>query len=244
MNKLIDRARILHKDEHCVVVNKAIGEAMEGVSAGMVDLAALLGQSLGLSKTADGKDFAPTAVHRIDVPVTGCSLFARTPEALAFLNTVFAEGKARKTYWAVVEMPSDKEKIPVLGRIIELKQWISVDGRTNKSYVSEEAGKEKKEAILRYQLIGQGDRYLFLEVELITGRHHQIRAQLAAVGLIIKGDLKYGAKRSEKGGGIRLHARSLAFPDLSRKGAFIQCSAPLPAGDALWQAFEAAAKPS
>lgn len=247
MNEVFDRSRLLHEDENCVVVDKRIGEAMEGAKGDVADLGAVLARAIGTRKNAEGKEFSPTAVHRLDVPVTGCALFARNPAALAFLNTVFSEGRARKTYWAIVEPP--REGDPVVpasleadGKTVELVHWLSVDGRTNKSHVHAEEGPDRKRAVLRYRIVGRGDRYLFLEIELITGRHHQIRAQLAAVGLRIKGDLKYGAHRSEKGGGIRLHARSLSFPDFARQEAFIQTVAKVPADDALWAAFEAAAQ--
>ncbi len=243
MNDQFDKSRMLHEDENCVVVDKRIGEAMEGAKGGVVDLGALLARALGVSKNAAGKDFPPTAVHRLDVPVSGCALFARNPQALAYLNTLFAEGRARKTYWAIVEAPQEGQAagIPEEGKTVELVHWLSVDPQTNKSHVHDEEATDRKKAVLRYRVVGRGDRYLFVEVELITGRHHQIRAQLAAAGLRIKGDLKYGARRSEKGGGIRLHARSLAFSDFARPSSFIQVVAEPPLDDALWAAFKAAA---
>lgn len=240
MKDVLETERILHVDDRCVVVNKKVGEAMDSAGEGMVDLAASLAKAVAPGKKADGSPFPPTAVHRLDVPVTGCALFARDTEALAFLNKAFADGTARKTYWAVVEKPQDGRQLPE-GQV-ELVHWLSFDPKANKSRAFDSDGPERKRSVLRYRVVGSGDRYLFLEVELITGRHHQIRAQLAAEGLVIKGDLKYGSRRSEKGGGIRLHARSLAFPDISRPGAYVQATAPLPEGNALWSAFEAAAR--
>lgn len=241
MKERFDKGRILHQDDACLVVNKACGEAMEGAGKDAVDLPVLLAEAVGSGLTSEGKVFLPTAVHRIDVPVTGCALFARTPAALAFLNSCFADGRARKTYWAVVEPPRDGAA-PV--EAAELVHWIAVDGKHNKSYAHDQELRDRKRAVLRYRIVGRGERYLFLEVELITGRHHQIRAQLAAAGMVIKGDLKYGARRSEQGGGIRLHARSLAFPDPqavdSPTPPYIQTLAPLPVEDALWAAFQAA----
>ncbi len=213
----LEPSKILYQDAQCVVVNKGYGEAMEGVGEGLVNLPELLA----------------------NVPVSGCALFGRTPIALADLNSCFADGRARKTYWAVCELPRDGSE-PV--QAAELVHFIQVDGKHNKSYAHTEDGRERKRAILRYRVIGRGDRYLFLEIELITGRHHQIRAQLAAAGLFIKGDLKYGARRSETGGGIRLHARSLAFPDPTKPETYIQVTAAPPVRDPLWQAFEDAAK--
>ncbi len=238
MTEAIDPARILHLDANCAVVDKRAGEAMEGASEGLVDLPQALAARIGSGKNAAGNEFGPTAVHRLDVPVTGCALFARTPAALAFLNTCFAEGKARKIYWAITELPKTGVVVPDAA---ELVHHIAVDGRHNKAYAHLEAGPERKKAILRYRIVGKGERYLFVEIELITGRHHQIRAQLAAIGLCIKGDLKYGARRSEPAGGIRLYARSLSFPDLDREGAYVQVTAPLPVRDPLWLAFEQAA---
>ncbi|HCM27333.1 MAG TPA: RNA pseudouridine synthase [Treponema sp.] len=236
------------------MINKMSGEAMEGAGkgakTGVVDLSASLGALLGKGKKMDGSDFGVTAVHRLDVPVTGCALFAREPDALAFLNTCFAEGTARKTYWAVTEVPDGYPAGEAVGPSSpgewkELVHWLRFDPRTNKSHAWDTEIPDGKRSILRYRIVGRGERYLFVEVELITGRHHQIRAQLAAIGLKIKGDLKYGAHRSEKGGGIRLHARSLAIPDMDSpdhsRPRFIQCVAPVPQEDSLWAAFEAAA---
>jgi 23S rRNA pseudouridine1911/1915/1917 synthase len=235
----LEPSKILYQDAQCVVVNKNYGEAMEGVGEGLVNLPELLAKTFGGVKTAAGTPFYPTAVHRLDVPVSGCALFGRTPAALADLNSCFADGRARKTYWAVCELPRDGSEA---AQAAELIHFIQVDGKHNKSYAHTEDGKERKRAILRYRVIGRGDRYLFLEIELITGRHHQIRAQLAAAGLFIKGDLKYGARRSETGGGIRLHARTLAFPNPIKPEMYIQATAAPPIRDPLWEAFEAASK--
>lgn len=257
---------VLYESPACIVLNKACGQAMEGASGTAVDLPALLKAAYGTGLNRDGKPFPPTAVHRLDVPVSGCALFARTPQALAFLNDCFAQTLARKTYWAIVEKP--EQGLSSLAGQGELIHWIAVDSRHNKSYAHMEAGPDRKQAILRYRIVGEGDHYLFLEIELITGRHHQIRAQLAAIGLHIKGDLKYGSRRSEKNGGIRLHARSLAFPDpdylsLSGSGSdsvrihdattmgpsiiqgpYIQAVAPIINPDRLWQDFEQALQSS
>jgi len=243
-NKTYTLPPVLYESPACIVLNKGCGEAMEGASESAVDLPALLKETYGTALNRDGKPFPPTAVHRLDVPVTGCALFARNPQALAFLNDCFAQALARKTYWAIVEKP--EEGLSNLARQGELVHWIAVDSRHNKSYAHLEERPDRKQAVLRYRIVGEGDHYLFLEIELITGRHHQIRAQLAALGLHIKGDLKYGSRRSEKNGGIRLHARSLAFPDpLSDeddpvKRPYIQVVAPIIEPDRLWQDFERA----
>ncbi|MDR1177793.1 MAG: RluA family pseudouridine synthase, partial [Spirochaetaceae bacterium] len=221
----IPSERILYDDPCCLVINKEVGEAVEGAGRGMTDLLALL--------RAEGFPHAE-AVHRLDVPVSGCALFAKTADALASLNRVFAEGRAVKKYWAITEDPAAAGGTGPAGEG-ELLHWIASDAGINKSRAFDSPGPGRKEARLRYRCLGRGIRYLFLEIELITGRHHQIRAQLAAIGLHIKGDLKYGSRRSEKGGGIRLHARSLAFPHPDT-GQIVSVSA-LPRMDPLWEAL-------
>jgi 23S rRNA pseudouridine1911/1915/1917 synthase len=231
--------RVLFINDDIIVVNKRAGEAMEGAGRGMVDLSKLLCEHCGTVKKGKDKGFAPTAVHRLDVPVSGCALFARTPKALAFLNAVFSRnayqgGRAEKYYWAVVEKSKTLDGLPETG---ELVHWIQTNIKKNKSSAYDKKTSIRKEGILRYRLKGTGENYAFVEVDLVTGRHHQIRAQFAAVGLHIKGDLKYGAARSEKDGGIRLHARSLYFPDPSVPGNFIHVTADPPVMDQLWESF-------
>ena len=224
------KERILFQNEACLVINKLPGESSESPE----------------TDEAGGEYCVP--VHRLDTPVSGCLLLARRREAAAFFGATFAQpaesglsGAVEKKYWTIVEMP--KEEFPAEG---ELVHWLFENRELNKSFAvpwkeGEVPHKEKyappKKAVLRYRVIGKGERYLFLEVDLVTGRHHQIRAQLAALGLHIKGDLKYGAKRSEKGGGIRLHAWSLAFPNPLNPGELIRVNAEPPLHDALWQAF-------
>jgi 23S rRNA pseudouridine1911/1915/1917 synthase len=222
----------------------------------MTDLPRMLLKTLPVGKDFKGKDFLPAAVHRLDVPVSGCTLFARSPEALAFLNACFhgaseaalrptgGANKAKaatveKIYWAIVEMPPPGREPGEEG---EWRHWIKAGAGENKSIAYDEEGPGRKQGILRYRLVGAGDRYLVLEINLLTGRHHQIRAQLARMGLHIKGDLKYGAKRSERGGGIRLHGYSLAFPNPAAADAIIRVQALPPLRDPLWAAFEAAHK--
>ncbi|MDR3146579.1 MAG: RNA pseudouridine synthase [Treponema sp.] len=233
--------RILYAGELCLAVNKIPGEAMEGAAPGMGDLPKLLAEKF--PSAAGERPFPPQAVHRLDVPVSGCALFARTPPALSFLHAAFAEERAGKLYWAIVEQPRDG--IAALrSRLREgedLVHWLAFDRRQNKSRAFTEPGPDRKQGILRCRLRGAGLRYLFLEIQLVTGRHHQIRAQLAALGVPVKGDLKYGARRSEKAGGIRLHARSLSFPDPAGTGEALQITAAPPLRDKLWEAFEGAA---
>jgi 23S rRNA pseudouridine1911/1915/1917 synthase len=219
-------SRILYQSAACIVVNKLKGEAVEGAKKGLVnlqkELKALLPANTELVE----------AVHRLDVPVTGCALYALNKKALSFLNAAFA-GKSglavEKYYWAIIEKPAFC--LPENG---ELTHWLKADSAVNKSFAYNENAPGRKKAMLRYKITGEGKNYLFLEIQLLTGRHHQIRSQLAAAGLHIKGDLKYGAKRSEKQGGIRLHARYLSFPDPLNKSEKISITAEPPEPDNLW----------
>jgi 23S rRNA pseudouridine1911/1915/1917 synthase len=215
--------RIVYQSDACVVVNKLPGEAVEGARDGIADLPRQLARYTG------GK---PVAVHRLDVPVSGCCLFARAPEIRAFLSAAFAQNQIEKRYWAIVEKP-----LSPIPSERELLHYIQLDPQHNKSAAYTEAGAGRKKALMRYRLVGSGERYLFLEIELLSGRHHQIRAQLARESLHVKGDLKYGARRSEPHGGIRLHAHLLAFPDPSGNGETIRVSALPPLMDRLWEAF-------
>jgi len=222
------KERILYKSAACVVVNKLKGEAVESPGPGMVNLPKELKTALGANVQVI------EAVQRLDVPVTGCALFALSDKALSFLNAAFAAmpSPIKKIYWAVIEKPSRP-----LPESAELVHWIESNSDKNKSFAYNEEGRGRKKASLRYKLIGEGKNYLFLEIELLSGRHHQIRAQLAKEGLHIKGDLKYGAKRSEKTGGIRLHARSLSFPDPLNDSETITVTADPPEMDNLWEQF-------
>jgi Pseudouridylate synthases, 23S RNA-specific len=224
--------RLLYQSAACVVVNKLKGEAVEGAAGGMVDL------PKALSALLPGTELIE-AVHRLDVPVTGCALFALTKDALVFLNDAFAGKSAapvEKHYWAITEKPS-RPLNENANSGAELVHWIETNTQKNKSFAYNENAPGRKKASLRYRITGEGENYLFLEIELLSGRHHQIRAQLAKEGLHIKGDLKYGAKRSEKGGGIRLHARSLSFPDPLKKDGRIRVTANPPEPDNLWQSM-------
>jgi len=234
-------SRILYCDASCVIVNKIAGEAVEGAGKGMADLPKLLAVELsapGYAPALPEKDAlaAPTAVHRIDVPVSGCAAFARTGAAVRFLNDAFSGEGVSKLYWAIVEMSSNAI-FSEGSENVELVHWIQFDPKRNKSIAHEQPGPGRKKAVLRCRPAGRGERYLFLEIELITGRHHQIRAQLERLGLHIKGDLKYGARRSEPTGGIRLHARALSFPNPAGSDSRIAVQADPPLRDKLWEAF-------
>ena len=221
--------RILFQNEACMVINKRAGESSES------DWGAAEG---------GGRKF-PAPVHRLDTPVSGCLLLAKTPEAAAFLGAAFArhDSQVIKHYWAIIEKPPASAGFRAEA---ELVHWLSENRKLNKAFAApwsegpppqKGRGTPPKKAVLRYRTLGQGDHYLFLEIDLVTGRHHQIRAQLAARGLHIKGDLKYGARRSDRTGCIRLHAYSLAFPDPLNPGGIIEVKALPPEMDPLWTAF-------
>jgi 23S rRNA pseudouridine1911/1915/1917 synthase len=228
-------SRVLCRSEDYIVINKLKGESVESSPAkGMVNMP----KELSAILPADTEVIE--AVHRLDVPVTGCVLFALTKKALSFLNAAFAEenSSVKKIYWAIIEKPSfqpgenGEPSSPV-----ELVHWIETNTAKNKSFAYNEQAPGRKKASLRYRVTGEGTNYFFVEIELVSGRHHQIRAQFEAAGLHIKGDLKYGAKRSEKDGGIRLHARSLCFPDPLNPSQTIKVTAGPPQADNLWRAF-------
>ena len=170
-------------------------------------------------------------VHRLDRPVSGVVVFARTSKALARLNAMFAsKEEIRKTYWAIVQTP------PLSGGDWEeVTHWLTRNEQQNKSYAYDHEVPHSKKAVLRYRQIAQGDRYALLEVQLLTGRHHQIRCQLSAMGCPIKGDLKYGARRSNPDGSISLHARRVEFiHPVSKEPICVE--APVPE-DPLWEAL-------
>ena len=221
------KSRILYQNQVCIVVNKFKGEAVQGAKEGMGNLIKALKKFLGVNFVQ--------AVHRIDVPVTGCSLIALNKTVFTFLSDAFAGKKnlsVEKRYWAIVEKPPFI--LPENGKLVH---WIETNIKINKSFAYNDDSPGRKKAVLQYHITGEGQNYLFMEIKLLSGRHHQIRAQLAASGLHIKGDVKYGAKRSEKSGGIRLHARYLSFPNPLNKSEIISVTADPPQMDNLWQQF-------
>lgn len=173
-------------------------------------------------------------VHRLDRPVSGVVVFAKTSKALSRLNEMFRKGDVHKTYWAITAQKPPKESDTLTG-------YITTVERSNKSYCSAKPKEGAKEARLSYRLIASSDRYNLLEVNLMTGRKHQIRVQLSSMGCPVKGDLKYGAKRSNPDGSISLHARHISFVH-PVSGKQIEVSAPVPQGDALWKYLAEAAE--
>ena len=187
---------VIYEDNHIIVVRKEPGEIVQGDKTGDKPLSETVKDYIREKYAKPGNVFCGV-VHRIDRPVAGLVVFARTSKALTRLNDMLRKGDIHKTYWALVEGTPDKEEAI-------LENWLKSDGRLNKTFVSSEKDPEAKKSTLRYRTIATGDRYTLLEVELLTGRKHQIRAQLSAIGHPIKGDLKYGARRSNKDGGISL----------------------------------------
>lgn len=220
---------ILYEDNHLLVVNKHCGDLVQPDPSGQ---SALEDQIKAFIKHRDAKpgEVFLGVVHRIDRPVSGVVLFAKTSKALSRLNEMIREGRIQKIYWALTESTPSPESG-------ELTHYIVRDTRLNKSKAYDTPKPEGKEARLRYRVAGVGTRYTLVEVELLTGRHHQIRAQLSKIGCPIRGDLKYGAKRSLPDGGISLHSRRVEFIHPVRKEP-VTVTAPVPEGDNLWQFFK------
>ena len=205
--KLITNAEnvdVLYEDNHVIGINKRVGDIVQGDKTGDVPLSEHLKAYLKKKYNKPGEAYLGV-VHRLDRPTTGVVLFAKTSKALSRLNAMFADkAQVQKTYWALVDaMPPATEGT--------LTHWLVRNEKQNKSVAHNKEVQQSKKAVLHYKLLKSFDHYHLLEIDLITGRHHQIRAQLAAIGLHIKGDLKYGAKRSNPDGGICLHAYKLTF---------------------------------
>ena len=224
--------QVLYEDNHIIAVSKTCHEIVQGDKTGDTPLSEIVKAYIKEKYQKPGEVFLGVT-HRLDRPTTGVVLFARTSKALTRLNAMFQSHELiRKTYWAIVEK-NDR----LLGdEAIRLENYLWRNEKQNKSFVVKAGTKDAKRAVLTYKAIAQSDRYTLLEINLETGRHHQIRCQLAAIGLPIKGDLKYGAKRSNPDGGISLHARKIEFVHPVSKLP-ISITAPVP-NDALWQVLE------
>ena len=219
--------QVLYEDNHIIIVAKQSGEIVQGDKTGDTPLSELVKQYIKEKYQKPGAVFLGV-VHRLDRPVAGLVVFARTSKALERLNRMFAEGQVRKTYWAITKNRPPHEEDT-------LTHWLRRNEKQNKSYASESEKPGSKRAVLKYKVIGASTNYTLLEVQLMTGRHHQIRCQLAAIGCPIKGDLKYGAQRSNPDGSISLLARRVEF-EHPVSHEMIRVEAPLPA-DSLWQAI-------
>ena len=208
-------SRILYEDNHIIVFDKRSGEIVQGDKTGDEPLSETLKAFIAQRDGKPGQVFMGVP-HRLDRPVSGVCLFAKTSKSLERLNEMLRKGEIHKTYWALTANKPPKDE-DTLVNLLERNE------KQNKSYIS----KNGKEARLKYKLIQTTDRYYLLEVELYTGRHHQIRCQLAGMGCPIKGDLKYGAKRSNPDGGISLHARHIQFIHPVKKTE-VDVTAPVP----------------
>jgi 23S rRNA pseudouridine1911/1915/1917 synthase len=217
--------QVVYEDNHIIIVNKESGEIVQGNKTGDIPLSETVKAYIKEKYAKPGAVFLGV-VHRLDRPVSGLVVFARTSKALSRLNDMFRNGEVHKTYWAIVQQRPEHEEGT-------LENWLVRNEKQNKSYAYQREVPNSKKAILKYRMIGQSERYYLLEVNLLTGRHHQIRCQLAAMGCPIKGDLKYGAKRSNPDGSISLLAHRVEFIHPVSK-QHIVVESPIPE-DNLWQ---------
>ncbi|MDR1698374.1 MAG: RluA family pseudouridine synthase [Prevotellaceae bacterium] len=222
--------QIIYEDNHIIAVNKTTSEIVQGDKTGDEPLSESIKRYIKEKYNKPGEVFLGVT-HRLDRPVSGIVLFARTSKALARLNDMFRNQEIKKTYWAIVKQRPPQAEM-------RLEHYLVRNEKQNKSYAHNEEIKGSKKAALSFKQIGASDNYFLLEINLETGRHHQIRAQLAKIGSPIKGDLKYGFARSNKDGGISLHARSVEFTHPVTK-ATIRLTAETPSGDKLWGSFRA-----
>lgn len=220
--------QVLFEDNHLIAINKQISDIVQVDKTGDISLEQKIKEYIKKKFNKPGEVFLGV-VHRIDRPVSGVVLFAKTSKALARLNQMFQDKEVKKIYWAVV-----KNKPPQEAGTLE--HYILRDSKKNKSFAFEKETREAKKAILHYKLIDQSENYFLLEIQLETGRHHQIRCQLGKIGCPIRGDLKYGYNRSLDNGGISLHSRIISFIH-PVKDEPVEIVAPVPE-DKLWEFFE------
>jgi len=221
---------ILYEDNHIIAINKSNHDLVQGDKTGDESLDKIVKAYIKEKYNKPG-DVYLGIPHRLDRPTSGVVLFARTSKALTRLNQMFKDGTIQKTYWAITsEIPENSE-----GTLVH---YMKKNQQKNRSISHDKQVKDSKKAILDYKLLRCSDRYYLLEIQLKTGRHHQIRSQLSKVGCPIKGDLKYGAARSNPEGGISLHARKINFTHPVTK-ELIEITAPYPKNDKLWKSFNA-----
>ncbi|MFZ6037716.1 MAG: RluA family pseudouridine synthase [Bacteroidota bacterium] len=219
---------VLYEDNHLIIVNKAPSEIVQGDKTGDKPLSESIKEYLKEKYHKPGNVFCGVT-HRLDRPTSGVVVFAKTSKALSRLNEMFRNGEVDKTYWAIVKNRPPKDEDTLIHYLIK-------NEKTNKSTAYDSEKPNTKKAILHYKLIAASQKYFLLEVDLETGRHHQIRCQLAKIGCPIKGDLKYGAERSNPDGSISLHARTISFVHPVSKQQ-IHVVAPVP-NDTLWKTLE------
>ena len=234
--------KVVYEDNHIIIVYKESGEIVQGDKTGDTPLSETVKAYIKEKYAKPGAVFLGV-VHRLDRPVSGLVVFARTSKSLTRLNEMFRKGEVHKTYWAIVS--SEALAVKGDGRLLgtewqTVEHWLSRNEKQNKSYAYHREVPGSKKAVLQYRVIGRSDRYQLVEVQLLTGRHHQIRCQLAALGYPIKGDLKYGAKRSNPDGSISLLSHRVAFVHpVSRQDIVVE--SPLPA-DNLWHLLKNSVK--
>lgn len=220
---------VLYEDNHIIIVNKTSSEIVQGDKTGDKPLSEIVKEWLKEKYNKPGNVFCGVT-HRLDRPVSGIVVFAKTSKALPRLNEMFKNKDVKKTYWAIVK----NEPAKPAGT---LTNYLVKNEKQNKSYAYDIEKPNSKKAVLHYKLIAKSEKYYLLEIDLETGRHHQIRCQLAKIKCPIKGDLKYGFERSNSDGGISLHARKISFIHPVSKN-LIEVIAPTP-NDNLWKSFEA-----
>lgn len=218
---------VVYEDNHIIIVNKASGEIVQGDKTGDIPLSETVKQYIKEKYQKPGNVFLGV-VHRLDRPVSGLVVFAKTSKALSRLNDMFRTGDVHKTYWAIVKRGD-------IAPEATLTDWLTRNERQNKSYAHSREVPGSKKAVLSYKVRSVSDNYMLLEVHLMTGRHHQIRCQLANMGCPIKGDLKYGSPRSNPDGSISLMSRRVEFVHPVSKETIV-AEAPVP-NDRLWQAL-------
>lgn len=227
--------QVVYEDNHIIIVSKESGEIVQGDKTGDTPLSEIVKQYIKETHAKPGNVFLGV-VHRLDRPVSGLVVFAKTSKALTRLNNMFRDGEVHKTYWAIVERREGVSGgYQPDGEWHQVENWLVRNEKQNKSYAYDREKPNAKLAKLRYRVIGASDRYTLLEVQLMTGRHHQIHCQLSAMGCPIKGDLKYGARRSNPDGSISLLARRVEFVHpVSKENICVE--APVP-DDNLWRAI-------
>ncbi len=218
--------QVLYEDNHVIIINKRAGDIVQGDKTGDKPLSDVVKEYLKDKYNKPGNVFLGV-VHRLDRPTTGIIVFAKTSKALPRLNKLFSQKEVKKTYWAIVKNPIEKQQDTLI-------HWLKKNPKNNKSTAFDKEVEDSKKAILHYKVIHELDNYSLFEINLETGRHHQIRTQLSKMGFPIKGDLKYGFSRSNKDASINLHSRQIEFVHPVKKEIII-ITAPLP-NDTIWNA--------
>lgn len=220
--------QVIYEDNHIIIVSKTVNEIVQGDKTGDQTLIDKVKKYIKEKYNKPGEVFLGLT-HRLDRPTSGIVIFARTSKALSRLNAMFRDGEIHKTYWAITSnRPKEDEGT--------LENFLKKNEKLNKSFIAKETDKEAKKAILNYKILSVSDRYYLWEINLLTGRHHQIRCQLANIGCPVKGDLKYGYPRSNPDGGLSLHARKVEFiHPVSKKEISVTAEVP---NDKLWKFFE------